>query len=64
MSVDSSRSHRAALSVTEAATAAGISRSFLYEAIAAGRLVSLKIGNRRLVRPTDLESWLSNHVSS
>lgn len=44
-------------SVDEAAYAAGLSRSLLYEAIAAGELESLKAGSRRLIPVDALERW-------
>lgn len=50
---------RVALSVPEAAFAAGVSRSFIYEAIAGGALASVKLGKRRVIRPADLEAWVS-----
>jgi excisionase family DNA binding protein len=37
------------LSIPEAASRLGIARSTVYEAIAAGRLRSIKLGRRRLV---------------
>lgn len=53
---------RAALSVIEASRSASLGRSTLYQAIAEGRLRTLKIGNRRLIRPCDLSAWLEAHA--
>jgi excisionase family DNA binding protein len=47
-----------AVSVDEAARRVGLSRTLLYERIAAGDLPSVKIGKRRLVRLTALRAWL------
>lgn len=47
-----------AVSVEEAARRAGLSRTFLYERIAAGDLTSVKAGRRRLVRLVALRAWL------
>jgi Helix-turn-helix domain len=47
-----------ALSVNEAARAAGVGRSLLYEAIRTGDLKSAKIHARRIVLVDDLRSWL------
>lgn len=45
-------------SVAEAARRAGVSRTFLYERIAAGELPTIKAGKRRLVRVEALRAWL------
>lgn len=54
---------RVALSVVEAAQAAGVSRSYIYEALSApeadGGLKSVRLGRRRMIRPADLEAWVS-----
>ena len=47
-----------AMTVPEAARAARVSRTRLYEEFAAGRLKALKVGSRTLVRPGDLRAWL------
>ena len=47
-----------AVSVDEAARRVGLSRTLLFERIAAGDLPSVKIGKRRLVRLTALRAWL------
>jgi excisionase family DNA binding protein len=49
-----------ALSVEQAASAAGVSRTLLYEHIASGDLPSLKVGKRRLVRVEALRRWLES----
>ena len=45
-------------SVADAARRAGVSRTFLYERIAAGDLPTVKVGKRRLVRVEALRAWL------
>ena len=45
-------------SVADAARRAGVSRTFLYERIAAGELPTVKAGKRRLVRVEALRAWL------
>lgn len=55
---------KVALSVGEAAQAAGLGRSGLYLAIRAGKLTTLKVGGRRLVRPADLNAWLEKHATA
>jgi excisionase family DNA binding protein len=47
-----------ALSIVEAAQAAAISRSTLYEAIGRGELRVLKIGRRSVILVEDLSDWL------
>jgi excisionase family DNA binding protein len=49
-----------AVSVAEAAARAGVSRTFLYEAISSGDLPSVKLGKRRLVRLEALRRWLKD----
>jgi excisionase family DNA binding protein len=49
---------RRALSVREAAHSCGLSRTTLYRLIADGKLLTLKIGSRRLVRPEAIEALL------
>lgn len=43
----------------DAARAAGISRSSVYEAIAKGELASFKAGKRRLILVEELKAWLN-----
>jgi excisionase family DNA binding protein len=50
-----------ALSVKETARQTGLSRSFLYLEIGRGKLQTLKIGNRRLVRTADITAYLDAH---
>ena len=47
-----------ALSVSEAAKAAGVSRSVLYEVMRTGGLKFAKLGTRRLILVDDLHEWL------
>ena len=39
----------------------GLGRTKIYEALGAGELSSLKIGNRRLILVDDLRNWLARH---
>ena len=48
-----------ALSITDAAASAGVSRSLVYKEMAAGRLASIKIRRRRLIPLDALHKWLS-----
>lgn len=50
---------RVALRVPEAAFSAGVSIAFLYDAMNAGALKSVKLGKRRLIRTADLDAWVS-----
>ena len=49
---------RLAYSPEEAARITGVSRAFLYLEMQRGRLSSVKIGRRRLVRRSDLLAWV------
>jgi excisionase family DNA binding protein len=49
---------REGLSVAEACAIAGISRSKLYEMMAAGDLVARKLGRRRIILRSDLSRFL------
>ena len=51
-------SERIALSIPDAAKAASISRSKLYELIDNRELQSIKVGGRRLILRTDLQAFL------
>ncbi len=53
---------RLAYSVAEAAQVSGIGRTTIYALIANGRLASVKVGGRRLVRHIDLEALLDAPV--
>jgi excisionase family DNA binding protein len=48
-----------AYTVENAAVAAGVARSALYEAMRDGKLRSVKKGKRRLIFRDDLISWLN-----
>lgn len=50
---------KAALSVPEACHIAGIKNDRLYAEINSGRLASLKVGKRRLIRREALDRWLA-----
>lgn len=47
-----------ALTIKDACTLSGVSRTTIYEAIKAGALVARKCGNRTLIRHDDLKSWI------
>lgn len=49
-----------ALTVSEAAEAARISRARLYEAIRDGELALAKVGRRSIVLRVDLADWLAS----
>ena len=49
---------RRALSIEETAKTCGLSRATLYRLIADGKLATLKIGARRLVRPEAIDALL------
>lgn len=36
----------------------------IYEAISTGKLKTLKVGGRRLVRPDALSDWLQSHAAN
>lgn len=50
-----------AVSIGRATHLSGLGRTKLYEALGAGELSSLKIGNRRLILVDDLRKWLAQH---
>lgn len=50
---------RAAYSVTEAAAALGIGRTYVFQLIKEGALDSLKVGRRRLVPVTEVHAFLA-----
>ena len=54
----STESHRLTLSIAEAAEAVGVSQRTLERALADGRLASVQLGRRRLIRRAALEAWL------
>jgi len=49
--------HREGLSIPEACRVAGIGRTKLYEAIAAGKLKARKYGKRRIILRDDLRAF-------
>lgn len=49
---------RIAFGIADAAKAAGICRTLLYEAISDGRLVARKIGRRTLITCDELERFI------
>ena len=51
---------RIALRVREACVSLSISRSKLYEEVAAGRLKALKAGGRTLIPPKSIDDWLNS----
>ena len=54
---------RLTVSVRETCDAVGVSRSLLYEEIAAGRLKTIKIGRRTLLAVADIQAWLDSNRS-
>ena len=56
-----SRPEPLAVSVGRATHMSGLGRTKIYEALGAGELSSLKIGNRRLILVDDLRNWLVRH---
>ncbi len=50
------------LRVSEAAQVLGICRSTVYELLYAGRIPSVKIGNARRIRQSDLEAFVRDLV--
>ena len=59
MSTDNKDVKRLAMSIREAEHASGLSRATLYRLIASGRLMTLKIGARRLVTVGALDALLN-----
>lgn len=53
---------RLAFSVAEAAASTGLSRSFLYELMANGQIPFTKVGARRLLPVSGLESFLNGQA--
>jgi excisionase family DNA binding protein len=62
MSNNTSTLERRALSVQETARAVGVSRATVYRLIEQGRLVTLKIGARRLVPVAAIDALLSGRA--
>ena len=51
---------RTALRVREACDSLSISRSKLYEEVAAGRIKALKAGSRTLIPVASIDAWLNS----
>ena len=51
-----------AVSPNEAARLAGLGRTKIYAALAAGHLTSIKIGKRRLIAVDALRAWLQSNT--
>jgi excisionase family DNA binding protein len=49
-----------ALSVGEAAKAAGVGRTTLFQEIRNGRITALKVGRRTIITIDALETWLAS----
>ena len=56
------KQERRALSIKEAAQSCGLSRATVYRLIADGKLITLKIGSRRLVTVAALDALLSGRA--
>lgn len=54
-----SDNRKVTLSVEEVMNATGLSRQTVYDEINGGRLISFKLGRRRLISRSALESWVS-----
>jgi excisionase family DNA binding protein len=54
---------RISYSLDDAATACGLSRTMLYEAIGRGALRSFTVGRRRLIWADDLRAWLERQAA-
>lgn len=50
----------AAMSILEFARQYGVSRSFVYIELAAGRLIARKASGRTIIAAADAEAWLRN----
>ena len=51
------------LSIKAVCELTGLGRSRLYEELRSGRLASLKVGARRLVPPSALQTWISDRLA-
>jgi excisionase family DNA binding protein len=51
---------RLALGVAEAAKAAGVGRTTLFEAIRKGEIAAKKVGRRTIITTDDLDAWLKS----
>lgn len=52
------------LGLKDAAAAFGISYSRIYEGVTNGELVAVRFGVRWLVKPEDVETWITNNSES
>ncbi|MEX0451787.1 helix-turn-helix domain-containing protein [Spiribacter sp. 218] len=52
-----------AYGVKDAVRILGISRSLLYQEMKAGRIKSVKVGRRTLIRRVDAEAWLEQKAN-
>jgi excisionase family DNA binding protein len=48
-----------AMSVEEAAKAAGVGRTLLFEEIRKGRITARKVGRRTIIMTDELDAWLN-----
>jgi excisionase family DNA binding protein len=53
-----------ALSIAQAAKAASIGRTVLYEEIRKGHLIARKVGRRTIIIADDLDAWLKSLPAS
>jgi excisionase family DNA binding protein len=51
---------RRAMSVDEAANAAGVGRTMLFEEIRKGHITARKVGRRTIITMDDLDAWLKS----
>ena len=49
-----------ALGVAEAAKAAGVGRTTIFEAIRKGQIAAKKVGRRTIITTDDLDAWLKS----
>jgi excisionase family DNA binding protein len=49
-----------AMSVEQAAKAAGVGRTLLFEEIRRGRITARKVGRRTIITADDLDAWLKS----
>lgn len=52
------------LSVSEVAERLGVSRRFLEREFASGALPTVRLGRRRLIRPADLERYVTDRLET
>ena len=52
--------NKLAFTIEEAATAAGIGRTLIFEEIREGRLIARKVGRRTIILVADLDLWLKS----